>query len=92
MPGVARTIVADAGRLGYDRVDVLGVSLGGVVAQQFAHQYPDRVRRLVLCATGPGVVGLGGVPGSPRLCSAGHPQRYTSPEYYRRIAGDPLRR
>ena len=49
--------------LSYTNVDVLGVSLGGVVAQQLAHQAPRRVRRLVLAATGPG---LGGVPGSPR--------------------------
>jgi hypothetical protein len=36
---------------------VLGVSLGGVVAQQLAHQAPQRVCRLVLAATGPGVGG-----------------------------------
>ena len=89
MPGVARTIVAMLDSLGYGQVDVLGVSLGGVVAQQFAHQHPDRVRRLVLCATGPGVVGLGGVPGSPKaLLALATRKRYKSPDYYRRIAGD----
>ena len=30
------------------QVDVLGASLGGVIAQQLAHQAPHRVRRLVL--------------------------------------------
>ena len=85
MPGIARTIEAMLDALGYDRVDVLGVSLGGVVAQQLAHQAPRRVRRLVLAATGPG---LGGVPGSPRvLLALATPRRYYQPDYYRRIAG-----
>ena len=55
------------------------------VAQQLAHQAPERVRRLVLAATGPG---LGGVPGSPRvLLALATPRRYYQPDYYRRIAG-----
>jgi len=62
------------------------VSFGGVLAQQLAHQAPDRVRRLVLAATGPG---LGGVPGSPRvLLKMATPRRYTQPDYFRRIAGE----
>ena len=74
MPGVARTVERMLDDLGYQQVDVIGVSLGGVIAQQFAHQAPDRVRRLVLAATGPGVVGLGGIPGSPQGdAGPGHP-------------------
>jgi poly(3-hydroxyalkanoate) depolymerase len=85
MPGVARTVQRMLDTLGYDRVDVLGVSLGGVVAQQLAHQAPSRVRRLVLAATGPG---LGGVPGSPSvLLALATPRRYYQPDYYRSIAG-----
>jgi poly(3-hydroxyoctanoate) depolymerase len=85
MPVIAHTIEAMLDALGYDRVDVLGVSLGGVVAQQLAHQAPRRVRRLVLAATGPG---LGGVPGSPRvLLALATPRRYYQPDYYRRVAG-----
>jgi pimeloyl-ACP methyl ester carboxylesterase len=69
-------------------VDVMGVSFGGVLAQQLAHQAPNRVRRLVLAATGPGVAGLGGVPGSPRaMLALATPRRYQSPDYFRRIAG-----
>ncbi len=84
MRGVARTVAKMAAALGYDRMDVLGVSLGGVVAQQLAHQSPDLVRRLILAATGPG---LGGVPGSPRvLLALATPRRYYQPDYYRRIA------
>jgi poly(3-hydroxyalkanoate) depolymerase len=85
MPGVARTVERMLDALGYERVDVLGVSLGGVIAQQLARQAPHRVRRLVLAATGPG---LGGVPGSPRvLLALATPRRYYQPDYYRRIAG-----
>jgi pimeloyl-ACP methyl ester carboxylesterase len=35
-------------KLGYDKVDVLGHSMGAGVAFQFAVQHPQRVRRLVL--------------------------------------------
>ena len=38
-------------KLGYDKVDVLGYSMGGGVAFQFALQHPDMVRRLVLVST-----------------------------------------
>ena len=37
--------------LGYDKVDVLGYSMGGGVAFQFAAQHPEMVRRLVLVST-----------------------------------------
>ena len=85
MPGVARTVARMTAALGYDRLDVLGVSLGGVIAQQLARESPHLVRRLVLAATGPG---LGGVPGSPRvLLALATPRRYHQPDYYRRIAG-----
>jgi poly(3-hydroxyoctanoate) depolymerase len=85
MRGVASTVEGMLAALGYDRVDVLGVSLGGVIAQQLAWQAPQRVRRLVLAATGPG---LGGVPGSPRvLLALATPRRYYQPDYYRRVAG-----
>jgi len=88
MPGIARTIEHLLDVLDQPRVDVLGVSLGGVIAQQLAHQAPDRVRRLVLCATGAGVFGLGGVPGSPRVVlELATPRRYRSPDHYRRVAG-----
>jgi poly(3-hydroxyoctanoate) depolymerase len=86
MPGLAATMSRLLDALGYSTVDVLGVSFGGVLAQQLARQAPHQVRRLVLAATGPG---LGGVPGSPRvLLRLATPRRYTSPDYFRRIAGD----
>jgi pimeloyl-ACP methyl ester carboxylesterase len=39
--------------LGLKQVDVLGFSIGGLVAQEMALQAPDLVRRLVLVGTGP---------------------------------------
>ncbi len=41
--------------LGLGRTDVLGWSMGGMVAQALAVRHPAQVRRLVLCATFPGV-------------------------------------
>ncbi len=46
MPGLARTLERMLDILGHEQVDVLGVSFGGVLAQQLAHQAPRRVRRL----------------------------------------------
>lgn len=39
--------------LGLSKVDVLGFSIGGYVAQSFVLKYPQLVRRLVLVGTGP---------------------------------------
>jgi 3-oxoadipate enol-lactonase len=38
--------------LDVERASVVGLSIGGVVAQRFAAEYPARIERLVLCATG----------------------------------------
>jgi pimeloyl-ACP methyl ester carboxylesterase len=40
--------------LGADRAHVLGVSLGGMIAQEVALRHPDQVRKLVLACTAPG--------------------------------------
>jgi 3-oxoadipate enol-lactonase len=46
--------------LGHDRVDVVGLSFGGMVAQELAIRHPGLVRRLVLLASSSG--GAGGAP------------------------------
>lgn len=45
--------VAFVKALGLKQVDVLGFSIGGLVAQEITLQAPDLVRRLVLVGTGP---------------------------------------
>lgn len=74
--------------LGYhDQVDLLGVSWGGGLAQQFAIQYPRRVRRLVLAATAMG--GMTMLPGDPRvLVKMVDPRRYLDKGYMKRVAPD----
>ncbi len=43
--------------LGIDRIAIAGISFGGMVAQEFAVQYPQRVTRLALACTSPGGAG-----------------------------------
>jgi pimeloyl-ACP methyl ester carboxylesterase len=50
---MAANAIAFIGALALAKVDVLGFSIGGMVAQQIAVQAPDLVRRLILVGTGP---------------------------------------
>ncbi|SNY89504.1 poly(3-hydroxyalkanoate) depolymerase [Nocardia amikacinitolerans] len=68
------------------QVDILGLSWGGALAQQFAFQNPRRCRRLVLVATGTGILM---VPGKPRvLLKMLTPRRFLDHEYAARIAAE----
>jgi poly(3-hydroxyalkanoate) depolymerase len=73
-------------QLGYQQADVLGISWGGGLAQQFALSRPDRVRRLVLVATATGSLMI---PANPRiLLRMLTPRRHRDPGYAARIAGE----
>jgi poly(3-hydroxyalkanoate) depolymerase len=72
--------------LGAEGIDVLGLSWGGALAQQFAVRYPRRCRRLILASTG---FGIGMVPGKPAvLAKLLTPRRFLDHDYAARIAGD----
>ncbi|HEV2730844.1 MAG TPA: alpha/beta hydrolase [Terriglobales bacterium] len=53
MSGMSAHALAFADALGLKRVDLLGYSLGGMVAQQIALERPSLVRRMLLVATAP---------------------------------------
>ncbi|HEY6276911.1 MAG TPA: poly(3-hydroxyalkanoate) depolymerase [Streptosporangiaceae bacterium] len=74
------------GQLGHPRADVLGISWGGGLAQQFALSRPELVRRLVLAATGTGSVMVPGQPGV--LWHMLSPRRHLDPAHAAEVAAD----
>jgi pimeloyl-ACP methyl ester carboxylesterase len=50
---MARDAIAMIRALGFEKVDLLGFSLGGFVAQDITLKAPDLVRKLILTGTGP---------------------------------------
>lgn len=77
--GLAKIVNEMLGYLGYEKVNVLGLSWGGFLASQFVHDYPERVEKLILAATCAGVMS---VPPSMKVLSMmASPRRYTDPEY-----------
>ncbi len=79
-------VTAMMARLGHERFDVLGLSWGGGLAQQLAVQSRHHVRRLVLVATGTGMLM---VPAHPRVLSRMlTPRRHRDPAYAASIAAE----
>lgn len=72
--GIAAVAAEFIQRLGWTQVDLLGWSLGGVVGQQFALDFPHLVRRLIVAGSSPGPV-ADGPQQHPRV-----PQIMTKPE------------
>jgi len=84
--GLCRLIAKMLSALGYGQVDVLGISWGGGVAQQFALSQRSRCRRLVLVSTATGATMV-----PPKLSvlrqMAGR-QRYVDSGHLARVAPD----
>jgi poly(3-hydroxyalkanoate) depolymerase len=83
--GLCKLIASLLTELGYDQVDVLGISWGGGVAQHFAGFQRSRCRRLVLVATATGTVMLPARPSVLRHMVT--PRRHLDREHLQRIAG-----
>jgi poly(3-hydroxyoctanoate) depolymerase len=81
MRGLADLVSELIDVLGYGEVDALGYSFGGALAQELAHRFPDRVRRLILCATSPGIISVPPKP-LPALFLL-TPARYYHPVFFR---------
>ena len=84
MSKYAETLDAVLEELGFDSVDVVGLSFGGMVAQEFAFRYPHRIRRLVLAATAAGIGTLFGNPFALSVLMT--PLRYYSRTYMSLVA------
>jgi 3-oxoadipate enol-lactonase len=54
IPLMASDAAAVLDAAGVDRSHIFGTSMGGMIAQEFALQYPQRVRSLILGCTAPG--------------------------------------
>ena len=66
-------------RFGMGDVDVMGVSWGGAMAQQYAFQYRNSVGKLILCAT---TAGMTMVPGKlSAISKMADARRYSDPAY-----------
>jgi poly(3-hydroxyalkanoate) depolymerase len=80
MGGLAETMADLLAHLGYDEADVFGVSWGGALAQEFAHEYPKQCRRLILGSTAAGPMTM--IPGNPlTMITAMNPMRFMQKDY-----------
>ncbi len=69
-------------QFGMGDVDVMGVSWGGAMAQQYAFQYRKSVGKVILCAT---TAGMTMVPGKiSALSKMADARRYTDPDYMKK--------
>lgn len=83
LPALAGLMAQLLDHLGHRRVDVLGYSWGGALAQQFALQHADRCRRLVLVSSSTGAISI---PGDPAvLAKLLIPRRLDDPDEAARL-------
>jgi pimeloyl-ACP methyl ester carboxylesterase len=98
---MASDAIAFIGALGFGKVDLLGFSLGGFVAQAIAQQHPGLVRKIILAGTGPaggeGIAKVGAVlqDAFGKAGATKHPKQFlffTQTSNGQAAAGDFLRR
>lgn len=70
------TVLDDAG---VESAHVLGVSMGGLIAQEFYHRHPRRVRSLILGCTGVGPSDPAAIPPQPHVNAALRLDRRSEP-------------
>jgi pimeloyl-ACP methyl ester carboxylesterase len=80
VPRLARLTASVMDEVGAGSAHVLGYSMGGIVAQQLCADMPERVKRLILVASSPGVGGLQG--DFKAMLSIATPARYLSRRAY----------
>lgn len=81
---LASAVAAAMTVVGVTRTDVLGMSMGGAVAQELARLEPHRVRRLVLVSS---TCGWGGVPLNPlSVLALARVDRFRNVRIYGRLA------
>lgn len=85
VPALARVATGVLDHFGVDAAPVIGYSMGGMVAQQMAHDWPDRVQRLVLVATSPGRGSFFG--DQLAMLNVFSPARYLSARLYAKTIG-----
>lgn len=82
--GLAKTVSQVLDVLNYGQVNVLGLSWGGMIASQFTYDFPDRVKKLILCATATGITSI--PPSMEVLKLMASPRRYIDPDFMASIA------
>jgi len=84
LKGLVKLSVQILDHFNYGHVDVLGVSWGGAMAQEFAYRNPKRCCKLILAATSAGAIM---VPGKPSvLMKLSNPKRYFDKSYLKDIS------
>ncbi len=69
------------------RVDVVGLSWGGMAAQQLVHDHPARVRHMVLVSTSPGFMGVPSRPSSMKMIMSTRRSADRLPELISKLYG-----